>query len=341
MSDFRILKNISLKRMNTFGVDVYAKNYIPVKNEKDFYLLHKNINSVIKPIFILGSGSNVLFNGDYQGTIIKIECKGIKIIEEDKNSIIIEVKAGEKWDDFVAYALKNNLFGLENLSLIPGTVGASPVQNIGAFGVEVKDFIKCILIFDIAQGVFLEISNSECKFGYRTSRFKKDWYGKYIIYSVKFRLLKTPKVNISYSALKHELETSGISEPAPIEVREAVIKIRKSKLPDPDELGNAGSFFKNPVISLSLLKKIKKEHPDIVFFPCDDINVKLAAGWLIERAGWKGKRQGKAGVHEKQALVIVNHGNATAREIIELSKQIISSVKSKFGVILETEVRIV
>jgi UDP-N-acetylmuramate dehydrogenase len=329
--------DISLKPYNTFAIDVKASKLIRIYNKRQLFIVFRKE----KDVFILGGGSNLLFTEDIEQPIVKIETKGIECVSEDENSVLVKVEAGEVWDDFVYYTLKHGWFGLENLSLIPGSVGASPVQNIGAFGTEVKDTITSVEVFDIKYSFIFNINANDCGFGYRDSHFKNIWAGRYIITAVTFRLSKVSNVNISYAALQQELNHQNILVPTPEDVRECVIRVRKSKLPDPEELGNAGSFFKNPVIHIDMFSHIQKEYPDVVIYPVDEKHKKLAAGWLIEKAGWKGVRYGNVGVHEKQALVIVNYGNATSQMIIELAEQIIESVLKKFGVRLEPEVRFV
>lgn len=336
----KLFQNYPLQDVTTFHAKVFAKQYT-VFSSIDFLkqiLFSPEVKG--KPFIILGGGSNVLFTGDYNGIIIRNAIEGITTVKEDNDAIYVKANAGEKWHDVVLYCVNRNYGGVENLSLIPGTVGAGPIQNIGAYGVELKDVLVELEAMNIHTLEIRTFTNAECKFGYRDSIFKREEKGNYIILSVTLRLNKNPKVNVSYGTLSKELENMGIANPTIKDVSNAVIRIRSSKLPDPDKLGNAGSFFKNPVITNVQFKKIKAEHPNVVSFPAADGYTKLAAGWLIEQSGWKGKRIGDAGVHKDQALVLVNYGNATGKEIYDLSTQVINSVKEKFGVELEREVNI-
>jgi UDP-N-acetylmuramate dehydrogenase len=336
----KLFQNYPLQDVTTFHAKVFAKHYT-VFSSVDFlkqFLSSPEVKSI--PFIILGGGSNVLFTGDFNGVIIRNAIEGIEIIKEEEDNIYIKAGSGERWHDVVMYCVNRNYGGIENLSLIPGTVGAGPIQNIGAYGVELKDVlyeVEAINIHTLERRIF---SNAECKFGYRESIFKREEKGNYIIVSVTFKLKKNPRVNASYGSLSKELEVMGIIQPTIKDVSNAVIKIRSSKLPDPDKIGNAGSFFKNPVIPNNQFEKIKERYPEVVSFPATDGHIKLAAGWLIEQCGWKGKRVGDAGVHKDQALVLVNYGDATGKEIYDLSTQIIDSVKEKFGVELEREVNI-
>lgn len=335
-------ENYSLKEVSTFHVKTSAKYYTEFSSVDE---LKKILSSDIvksKPFMILGGGSNVLFTGDYQGVIIRNAIKGIEIVKEEGNDIYIKANAGEKWHDVVMYCVNHNYGGVENLSLIPGTVGAGPIQNIGAYGVELKDVLFEVDAINIKTLQVRKFTNAECKFGYRDSIFKGSEKGNYIILSVILKLEKNAgKVNVSYGTLTKELEGMGITHPTIKDVSNAVIKIRSSKLPDPDKIGNAGSFFKNPVIPNEQFEKLKEQYPHIVHFHAHHGHTKLAAGWLIEQAGWKGKRFGDAGVHKDQALVLVNYGDATGKEIYDLSSKIIESVKEKFGIELEREVNMV
>lgn len=335
----RMLKyynNISLKNHNTFGIDVQAKHLYECANKDD--LLEFLNQKHEKPLFILGEGSNVLFTKDYEGTILKPLLKGIEIIEENEDEILIEVGAGENWDEFVSYCVEKNWGGIENLSLIPGTVGSSPVQNVGAYGVEVKDVIQKVFAIDIEKKESLEFSNEACQFSYRNSIFKNELKGKLIIYKVAFKLSKKPKHIIDYGSVKQELEKhDGINLHS---IRNAIIDIRRSKLPEPTELGNAGSFFKNPIVDVSKLHRLQKKDPSIPYFTIDDKYVKLAAGWLIDRSGLKGYKHKNAGVHKNQALVLVNYGDATGNDILELSSFVQDKVCKTFGIKLDPEVNI-
>lgn len=280
----------------------------------------------------------MLFTGDFNGLVVHIATRGIEIVDEDDEFVYIRGKAGENWNDFVQFCVKRNYGGLENLSLIPGNVGSAPIQNIGAYGVEIKDTFYMLDAIAVRSGEFREFFSDECDFGYRQSIFKTELKGSYIILSVTFRLHKNPGLSLSYGSIKDQLNAMGLKESVQA-VSEAVISIRRSKLPDPLELGNAGSFFKNPVISNQHFNQIQALHPGIPSYPADG-GVKLAAGWLIEKCGWKGFRDGDAGVHEKQALVMVNYGAANGTQILTLAHKIMDSVKTTFGVEIEPEVNI-
>lgn len=331
--------NISLKPFNTFGMDAKASAFAEITSESQVPALLKLVNIWPGNTLFLGGGSNVLFTEDFDGLVVHIATRGIEIVDEDEEFVYVRGKAGENWDDFVKFCVKHGYGGLENLSLIPGNVGSAPIQNIGAYGVEIKDTFYMLDAVALRSGEFREFYNQECAFGYRNSVFKSELKGLYLILSVTFRLSKKPAINISYGSIKEELSVMGV--PADIEtIAEAVCRIRRSKLPDPEELGNAGSFFKNPVIPNAQFHKIQAEYPDIPSYPAID-GVKLAAGWLIDKCGWKGHREGDAGVHAKQALVLVNYGSATGKQMVSLAYKIKDSVKEKFGVEIEPEVNII
>ncbi|MGD0757233.1 MAG: UDP-N-acetylmuramate dehydrogenase [Bacteroidales bacterium] len=336
-----IYKNISLKKYNTFGLDYKAECMIHIKTEKEATSLLSGTVSWKKPLLILGSGSNILFASDFKGTILYPELGEIKI--EEKNPVngyvIVSAGAGVNWDDLVAWSVNKGFGGLENLSLIPGKVGATPVQNIGAYGVEVKDQIVKVKTISINNGSVRFFENNECEFGYRTSIFKNREKGKYLVTRVYYRLTIKPLLNLNYESLKEEVNNLG--KVTLKNVRQGVINIRRSKLPDPELIGNAGSFFKNPVVNMSIAVSLKNEYPDMPAFKDQKGYIKLASGWLIDRCGWKGKRRGDAGVHDKQALVLVNYGKATGMEIYNLSEEIKKSVLEKFGIDLEREVEVV
>jgi UDP-N-acetylmuramate dehydrogenase len=332
--------NKNLKSLNTFGLNVKAEKFIRVKKAED--LLDLFVNQVFnQKHLILGGGSNVLFKNDFKGIIIKNEIPGFKTIEEKDDNVLIEAGGGENWHEFVLKCIEQGWAGVENLSLIPGTVGAAPMQNIGAYGVEIKDTFKELTAFNLETGKFQVYSNEDCKFGYRQSIFKNELKGKYFICSVRFLLSKDSKVNISYGAISNVLNEKGISKPSIKDVSDAVIEIRNSKLPNPKEIGNAGSFFKNPIVSKDKFEDILKEYNDIPSYPLDDNSVKVPAGWLIEKAGWKGKRVGNCGSHVRQALVMVNYGGASGEEIMNLAMEIKKDVKDKFGIELSPEVNFI
>ncbi|TDG34882.1 UDP-N-acetylmuramate dehydrogenase [Pedobacter changchengzhani] len=335
----QIQENISLKPYNSFGIDVKARYFAEIFNETDLKMLFKTTEVVNRNILIIGGGSNVLFTKNFNGLIVKISIKGIKSRTENHH-VKVTAGGGEVWGDFVNYCVGHNFSGVENLSLIPGTVGASPIQNIGAYGVELKDVFESCQAFEIKTGEIRTFNYADCNFGYRESIFKGTLKGQFIITSVTFNLKIQAEINTSYGAIETELANRGISNPNIADVSAAVSHIRVSKLPDPSTIGNAGSFFKNPIIDKAEFDKVISKHPDVVNYPTGDGRVKLAAGWLIEQCGWKGKTVGKTGTWKNQALVLVNHGGATGTEVLDFSAQIIDSVKSTFGVTLEREVNI-
>jgi UDP-N-acetylmuramate dehydrogenase len=334
-----ICKNISLKKYNTFGLDYSAECLIRISSIRDAVSIFKKEKILKKPLLITGRGSNLLFISDFKGTIIRPEFSGIKVEEETGDTVLISSGAGVKWDKLVEWSVYRGYGGLENLSLIPGTVGASAVQNIGAYGAEVGNVIEKVKAISTEDGSLVEFSSSDCIFGYRNSIFKSDSKGKYLIIKVYYKLSINPLLKLDYGSLNEEIKKLG--EPSLSNVRKAVINIRRSKLPDPAVIGNAGSFFKNPVVPESLALRLLKECPDMPQYSETPGCKKLAAGWLIEKCGWKGKRIGDAGVHDRQALVIVNHGKATGKEIYDLSESIRKSVNEMFGVNLEREVEVV
>jgi UDP-N-acetylmuramate dehydrogenase len=336
-----IYKNVSLKKYNTFGLDYKADCMIHLENEQEAIEFFNGNVVWNKPFLVLGSGSNILFTSNFKGTILYPEISGIKIEDKDlnKGEVIVSAGAGINWDDFVAWTVDNGFGGLENLSLIPGKVGATPVQNIGAYGVEVKDQIVSVRTLIVNDGSIRVFENNECEFGYRNSIFKRREKGRYLVTRVYYRLAINPQMNLIYDSLKEEVNKIGTETLQ--NTRQAVINIRRNKLPDPEIIGNAGSFFKNPVVNKSVAGSLKNRYPDLPVYPDQEGYIKLASGWLIDRCGWKGKRRGDAGVHEKQALVLVNYGKATGKEILDLSEEIKESVRDKFGIDLEREVEVV
>ena len=332
-----IKKNTSLKSFNTFGIDVMATSFVEVQNIEEVKSVLSNNK---QPLLILGGGSNLLFTTDFEGLVIKNNLKGITVVEENDSEIYLRIGAGEVWHEFVLYSIENGYAGIENLSLIPGNVGASPMQNIGAYGVEVKDVITEVEALHLKDYSLNTFSNEACEFGYRSSVFKTSEKGNYFITAVTFKLNKQAKVNTSYGAIDSELKRLEIGNPTIKDVSRAVINIRSSKLPDPKKIGNSGSFFKNPVISEAQKNKILTNYPDAPNYSQPNGDFKMAAGWLIEKCGWKGKRIDNYGVHELQALVLVNYGGAKGSDVYSFSEQIIESVNSKFGIILEIEVNI-
>lgn len=339
MSNNLIQNNVNLKPYNTFGISVLAKNYATFSSVEDLekiLAVHPSENPLI-----IGGGSNIILTQDIDRLVLKNEIKGITVNEEDNEFYYIKVGAGENWHKFVCYAIENNWGGVENLSLIPGNVGASPMQNIGAYGVEIKDVFYSLEAYELKTGAVKTFDHSACKFGYRESVFKNEFKNQYIILNVTFRLTKKHTLNTSYGAIDLELEKMGVSTPTIKEVSQAVIAIRQSKLPDPAKIGNAGSFFKNPVVAKDIYTKILENFPDAPSYSIDDNFVKIPAGWLIEKAGWKGKDLGGYGVHTKQALVLVNYGDTPGQKIVDLSATIINDIATKFGITLEREVNII
>ncbi len=330
-------QNISLKKYNTFGVEVYAKCFISISYFEELQELIKKE----KEIFLISGGSNILLTKDIDKLVVFINIKGISVDKENDNSVDLTVNTGENWHEFVLWCISKNYGGLENLSLIPGNVGTCPIQNIGAYGVEVKDTITKVEAIEIETGKCVEFSNIDCKFRYRNSIFKNEAKGKYIITSVSFQLTKSKHhLNISYGDIKKLLNKND-KKTTIKDVSDAVISIRKSKLPDPEEIGNCGSFFKNPIISKTQFYELQNIYPAIPNYTISDTEIKIPAAWLIEQSGFKGKRFGNTGVHPKQALVLVNYGNATGLEIYNLSKKIQQNVADKFGITLEIEVNII
>lgn len=332
--------DFSLKPYNTFGIDVKAKQFISVANTEE--LKHVLKRFYTEEIFVLGGGSNMLLTEDVSKTVLHINTKGIKVVEEKDSYVIIDVEAGENWHELVVWTLDNNYGGLENLSLIPGNVGTSPIQNIGAYGVELKDvFISCEAIHRQTLN-FKTFSKQDCEFAYRQSVFKNKLKGHYIITKVRMKLTKQKhNIKTDYGAIQEELTKLQISNPKPQDISKAVINIRQSKLPDPRVLGNSGSFFKNPIVSLSTYEELKDLHPEIPSYKIDEDRVKIPAGWLIDQCGLKGFRSKDAGVHEKQALVLVNYGRASGQDILNLSKKIQDKVKEVFSITLDPEVNII
>jgi UDP-N-acetylmuramate dehydrogenase len=335
-----ISENKSLKQYNTFGIDVKCDLFVEVSSVEEFQTLLKSNYYLNHKKLIIGGGSNLLFTKDFNGLVIKNNLKGINIVHQNEEEVHVKAMAGENWHAFVMWCIDHNFGGLENLSLIPGCVGASPMQNIGAYGVEIKEVFKELEAYDMKSGEKRIFDKTQCKFGYRESVFKHEYKDQYLIAAVTFILKKKNKVNVSYGAISSELEAMGVKEPKIKDVSQAVIRIRQSKLPDPAKLGNAGSFFKNPEVPNEKYESLKKDFPALVAYPVANGNMKLAAGWLIEQAGLKGHTLNGAAVHEKQALVIVNKDHATGKAVFELSSYVMQKVFDKFGVSLEREVNI-
>ena len=333
-----ILENIDLKPFNTFGIHAIAKKFATFSSVEELnMLLNKNDSA---RVLILGGGSNILFTQDFDGLVLRNEIKGFKILDENDEFAIVQSGAGEIWHQFVLKCIDLGYGGIENLSLIPGSVGASPMQNIGAYGVEIKDVFYQLEAYHIPTGEVHTFDKESCAFGYRESVFKHEKKGQYVILSVSYKLSKIHELHTKYGVIENELVQMGIQYPTIKNVSDAVIAIRSSKLPDPIKIGNAGSFFKNPVVETSVLDDILINYADVPSYPAGDGKVKLAAGWLIEKAGWKGKTFDGFGVHKNQALVLVNYGGSEGQSILQLSTDIIEDISNKFGVILEREVNI-
>ncbi|QRM88080.1 UDP-N-acetylmuramate dehydrogenase [Lacinutrix sp. WUR7] len=336
----QIQHNISLKKYNTFGIDAKANHFVSINTIEELKEVLQL--SEYPKRFILGGGSNMLLTKDVEALVMHIHLKGIEIVSQDDSSVLVKAQAGENWHNFVLWCLQNDFGGLENLSLIPGNVGTAPIQNIGAYGVELKDaFVSCEAL-EIATQETKTFTNEACNFEYRNSIFKQALKGKYIITSVLFKLTKDKHIlRTNYGAIASQLEIMKVEKPTIQEVSKAVITIRESKLPNPKEIGNSGSFFKNPVISLQDFEKLKQNFPEIPNYPVSSTSIKIPAGWLIEKAGFKGKRFGNYGVHQKQALVLVNYDNAKGSEILNLSKIIQETIMRIFNIYIEAEVNII
>ncbi len=347
-----ILEHVSLKPYNTFGIDAHARYLAEFSTPDELAaLLSWGSRSAPKaegrqgtdvwPVLVLGGGSNILFTRDVDGLVLRNRIEGIDLIDEDEDYVYVQVGAGESWHGFVEHCLARDWAGVENLSLIPGSVGAAPMQNIGAYGVEIKDVFQELQAWSYADGRIYTFSLNDCAFGYRESVFKRQYRGEFVILTVTFRLPKKPVLHTEYGAIREELERMGVREPGIRDVSKAVIAIRRGRLPDPAEIGNAGSFFKNPTVPDEQFEALQAEFPEIVGYRNTGTDTtKIAAGWMIEQCGLKGYRHGDAGVHARQALVLVNYGGATGREIYELSEEIVVSVRQKFGVDLEREVNV-
>jgi len=335
----QIHENVSLKNFNSFGIDAFARYFVEINQATDLTELFKDQQWKQIPRLVMGGGSNMLFTKNFDGLVIRMNIRGIEH-RVNQEQVTVESGAGEVWNDLVNYCVYWGFGGIENLSLIPGSVGASPIQNIGAYGVELKDIFESCQAFEIATGKIKEFSKAECKFDYRESIFKQELKNKFIVISVKFSLSTVANLQISYGAIADEISKRDIKQPTIKDISQVVSAIRVSKLPDPSTIGNAGSFFKNPIISRNEFEPIQTLYPEIVHFLVGN-QVKLAAGWLIEQCGWKGKIVGNTGTWKNQALVLVNHGNASGSEVLALSENIISSVKEKFNVTLQREVNII
>ena len=331
--------DLSLKDYNTFGIDVRAALFARTENSEQLTRLLEEYDTGDLPFLVLGEGSNILFKNDFEGLVLNPRFRGIELIENDTRQVLVRVGAGENWDSWVQHATEQGWFGLENLSLIPGSVGSAPIQNIGAYGVEMKDCFAWLEAWDLQKKKSVRLNGEDCKFGYRSSIFKTDARGRYIITHVAFRLNRASDLKRGYGPVKAALSAAGGS--TPMDLRNVIISIRNQKLPDPEVYGNAGSFFKNPLVDRTIFKCIRVDFPDIPNYPDTENRVKIPAAWLIEKAGWKGKRKRNTGTWPSQPLVIVNYGGATGQEIFDFSEQIRNDIDKKFGIYLEREVNVV
>ncbi|WP_295474450.1 UDP-N-acetylmuramate dehydrogenase [uncultured Pseudomonas sp.] len=327
---------VSLKPFNTFAVDVRASLFAEAHSDDDVRQALGLAHARAMPVLVVGGGSNLLLTADLNCLVLRMASRGIRVVEEQDGQVVVEAEAGEPWHPFVLHCLEQGLAGLENLSLIPGTVGAAPMQNIGAYGVEIKDVFHSLVALDRESGALREFFLTDCAFGYRDSLFKQQ-PGRWIILRVRFQLQREARLHLEYGPVRQRLSEQGIEQPTPMDVSRAICSIRSEKLPDPAKLANAGSFFKNPVIPAEQAQLLKQRYPQMVAYAQADGQVKLAAGWLIEQAGWKGFREGDAGVHRLQALVLVNHGQASGLELLNLAQRIQADILERFGVVLEME----
>jgi UDP-N-acetylmuramate dehydrogenase len=332
----RDIQNYSLLQHNTFGMDVSSRRFLEYESVEEAQQVAAILRDSHQPFLIIGSGSNLLLTGDYDGIVVHSAIRGI-----EEHDAMVTAGSGETFDQLISWCIAHGLYGLINLSLIPGDVGASAVQNIGAYGVEVAQYINKVEAVEIATGKVVTILAAECGYAYRQSLFKTEWKNRYLITRVTYQLSTVFEPHIDYGNIRAELERQGIASPSPEQLRQVIIDIRRSKLPDPDVEGNAGSFFVNPIVQRSLFEELLTHYPDMPHYPVDDEHVKIPAGWMIERCGWKGKSLGRAGVHSKQALVLVNRGGATGNDVVTLCRQIQHDVKAMFGVEINPEVNIV
>lgn len=332
----RLREAVSLRPFNTFGVEVKARLFAEAHDDAEVREALAEAGRRGLPLLPIGGGSNLLLTGDVEALVLRMASRGLRILADDGRRVLVEAEAGEPWHPFVLWSLEQGLSGLENLSLIPGTVGAAPMQNIGAYGVEIKDVFAGLTALDRQTGELCEFGLEECAFAYRDSLFKQQ-PGRWLILRVRFALQRQAVLHLDYGPLRQRLQAEGIEAPTPRDVSRTICAIRSEKLPDPAELGNAGSFFKNPLVPVALAERIRAEHADLVSYPAGEGMVKLAAGWLIERAGWKGFREGDAGVHRLQALVLVNYGTASGAQLLALAQRIRADIEQRFGVLLEIE----
>ena len=334
----KIYENYSLLSHNTFGIDAKCKQYVEYENTSEAQEVARQLS---EPFLIIGGGSNLLLTRDYEGTVVHAAVKGIEVMEDNDQTVLVRIGSGEEWDHCVDCFVEKEWYGAENLSLIPGDVGASAVQNIGAYGAEVCELIETIEAVRISDGQAVKINGNECSYGYRQSKFKNEWKNKYLITHVTYRLSHTFHPNIGYAGIQAELQQRGIERPTPQQLRDCIIGIRKEKLPDHHVEGNAGSFFMNPVVSRAKFEELLQRYPQIPHYHIDEQHEKIPAGWLIDQCGWKGRTVGRAGVHHRQALVLVNRGGATGQEIVDLCVAIQKDVKEQFGIDIHPEVNII
>ena len=335
------IKNYNLLAHNTFGIDACCRRFLEYETKEEAVGIAQSLTAEDGPLLILGGGSNLLLTGDFPGTVIHSAMKGIAASEKEDGSVWVVAASGETWDDVVGVCVENNWYGAENLSLIPGEVGACAVQNIGAYGVEAKDLIVSVDAVELGSGALKTFSGEDCGYSYRHSKFKDAWKGKFLITSVTFRLSKERTLHLDYGNIRAELERKGMSEPSLQQLRQTIIDIRNAKLPDTKVLGNAGSFFMNPIVPREKYDSLAAQYPAMPHYPVDETHEKIPAGWLIDQCGWKGKSLGKAGVYERQALVLVNRGGASGADIVRLCQTIRQDVKEKFGIDIHPEVNII
>lgn len=333
--------NCSLLAHNTFGIDAKCRRFVEFDTVDELRQTVGSLTASDFPLLIIGEGSNLLPTRDFAGTVLHSAIKGMEVVGDAADSVLLRCGSGETWDDVVAYCVANGWHGAENLSLIPGEVGASAVQNIGAYGAEAKDIIYKVEAVEVSTGKAVEFMNADCQYAYRQSRFKHEWLGRYVITYVTYRLSHTFAPDLDYGNIRQSLSAKGISVPTAEQLRNTIIEIRQSKLPDPKVTGNAGSFFMNPIVSRSVYEDLSEKYPEMPHYMVDDDHIKIPAGWMIEQCGWKGRSLGRAGVHDRQALVLVNRGGATGEEVVRLYRQIIDDVKRKFGIEIRPEVNVV
>lgn len=334
------IRNYCLLGHNTFGIDACCRRFVEYASVEEARQIVASLSETDEPLLLLGGGSNLLLTQDYPGTVLHSAILGVRVVAEEGDKVFLECGSGEVFDDVVAYAVKHGYHGAENLSLIPGEVGASAVQNIGAYGAEAKDIIYKVEAVEIATGRVVVFDNADCEYSYRQSKFKHDWKDKYLVTHVVYRLQKTFRPDLDYGNIRSALEAKHIAEPTAQQLRDVIIEIREAKLPDPKVLGNAGSFFMNPIVEKAKYEELAVLYPGMPHYTIDESHEKIPAGWMIDQCGWKGKSLGRAGVHDKQALVIVNRGGATGEEIVKLCKTIQDDVKQKFGIEIHPEVNV-